>query len=115
MSSSSPASPPANSSHSGKNEPEQAPRAPHDITLSRLANGNAGKKTKKNVSLSMFLLKKGVIFCQPRFNIKKGGLDQTANVDFSSARFLFILVKIHPEICSVDLFIIVNLSHCLLT
>lgn len=44
MSSSSPASPPANSSHSGKNEPEQAPRAPHDITLSRLANGNAGNQ-----------------------------------------------------------------------
>lgn len=44
MSSSSPASPPANSSHSSKNEPEQAPRAPHDITLSRLANGNAGNQ-----------------------------------------------------------------------
>lgn len=41
MSSSSPASPPANCSHStSKTEPE--PRAPHDITLNRIANGSPG-------------------------------------------------------------------------
>ena len=72
MSSSSPASSSANSSHSGKNEPEQTPRAPHDITLSRIANGNAGKIIVKTFYMLIFFFKGGDFYPTQAQWVKKG-------------------------------------------